>query len=1021
MAAEAIVGEDGQPPGGGAAPPDVGAATPASFDDMFAKVPYIARRPSDIMTLPQALDWHYNIIVMNMDKSDFIKEFVLSKLPRVAYTGESPTAQDLRNWADTKKRTVDSLLDSFAFLRHPNPNITVEKLKTWFKLDNKSAQVTAANWNMDLIDNDYNIAFKQWKKFEQLYNFLEFVEGDGDEEVSNMFDLYYNNHNSIRTNTIDMFNAIWNGAVIPFKTDDKFAKIFSSAIVVGSDAETLPEIKYFADDEMSQGELVLCMLNDEIPDHFKVDMLRRLVLIHWNNFEECPEVLNLTTCDAVAMYLDGVADRSPNAVMYLKAFYADISLEQKIDNRATLIDIVIPSALWRFIESKVRFVCIQEEEAAVEAAVEETVGPVEPEPEESKNKREESFQTCMAINIILLQPRFCKLLARDFTLPVNFRLLFQNKNNLNLDSTNCVFCELANVPKVYDFLFKTEHNSLGFDKLLTGIIMEDTYGGFFKCCAFTFYSVFRPNVIEYDAFRFVVLLMSGWFRNETIFDELKTASFSTKLFNGDFDQIQSAVQDSVSHSTISYYDCYRYIHFDDFMTFCPYIQSLGLGFERDRCIKDADYEKMTDAFKFVHRYSPSTGSQVYLAYSVALRDSISSGIEKINAKQYQGAIEVLYSAQEYIKILTHSNSLNTIDGAASSDLIEECTKATTTLLKLAQNKIGDATKSAGSEKGNELKQRLEASVVSDSPNLPFSEIAGLETAKELLKEAVIIPINFPQLFTGKRKPWTGILMYGPPGTGKSYLAKALATEAKNSTFISVGAADLGGKYQGESEGLVKALYQIARERAPSIVFVDEIESIGSKRTDDQSETAAKVKTQFLVEMDGLGGSTSGILTLGATNLPWKLDEALIRRFQRRIYIRLPDKDARAKMIAIHIGTTPNTLTQDDLDILSGQMDNFSSSDVSTMVKSALNLPVRELLASSYFLQKPVGDKTMWVPCSQSTPGAVQTQLAQLPPKEVAAPSLTLEHMQQALSNTSSSIVEKTLKKYADYTAQYGSG
>merc|ERR1712137_1421037 len=203
-----------------------------------------------------------------------------------------------------------------------------------------------------------------------------------------------------------------------------------------------------------------------------------------------------------------------------------------------------------------------------------------------------------------------------------------------------------------------------------------------------------------------------------------------------------------------------------------------------------------------------------------------------------------------------------------------------------------------------MQTKLEGAIVMEKPNVSWDDVAGLEMAKEALKEAVILPIKFPQLFTGKRTPWKGILLFGPPGTGKSYLAKAVATEANDSTFYSVSSSDLVSKWLGESEKLVKNLFEMAREHKPAIIFIDEVDSLCGSRSDNESESSRRIKTEFLVQMNGVGKDDDGILVAAATNTPMQIDSAMRRRFEKRIYIPLPELEARIRMFEIHIGNDP---------------------------------------------------------------------------------------------------------------------
>lgn len=188
----------------------------------------------------------------------------------------------------------------------------------------------------------------------------------------------------------------------------------------------------------------------------------------------------------------------------------------------------------------------------------------------------------------------------------------------------------------------------------------------------------------------------------------------------------------------------------------------------------------------------------------------------------------------------------------------------------------------------------------------------------------------------------------PPGTGKSYLAKAVATEANNSTFFSVSSSDLVSKWLGESEKLVKNLFELAREHKPSIIFIDEVDSLCSSRSDNESESARRIKTEFLVQMQGVGNDNDGILVLGATNIPWVLDSAIRRRFEKRIFIPLPEEHARLVMFKLHLGNTAHVLTEDNLKALAGKTEGYSGADISIIVRDSLMQPVRKVQTATHF-------------------------------------------------------------------------
>ncbi|KIJ68861.1 hypothetical protein HYDPIDRAFT_25109 [Hydnomerulius pinastri MD-312] len=321
-----------------------------------------------------------------------------------------------------------------------------------------------------------------------------------------------------------------------------------------------------------------------------------------------------------------------------------------------------------------------------------------------------------------------------------------------------------------------------------------------------------------------------------------------------------------------------------------------------------------------------------------------------------------------------------------------------------------------------LRAGLSSAILSEKPNVKWDDVAGLEGAKASLKEAVILPIKFPHLFTGKRTPWKGILLYGPPGTGKSYLAKAVATEAK-STFFSVSSSDLVSKWQGDSERLVKNLFEMARENKPAIIFIDEIDSLAGTRNESDSEGSKRIKTEFLVQMNGVGHDDTGVLVLGATNIPWQLDSAIKRRFEKRIYIPLPGIEARKQMFQIHVGSTPCQLEPKDYRALAEQTEGYSGSDISIVVRDALMQPVRKVISATHF--KPIhpspssSNKVKWTPCSPGDSEAVEKTWSDVDSDELEEPPLKLQDFMKSLGNVRPTVVEADIKRHDDWTKESG--
>ncbi|KAM4070900.1 hypothetical protein ACB094_11G020500 [Castanea mollissima] len=305
-------------------------------------------------------------------------------------------------------------------------------------------------------------------------------------------------------------------------------------------------------------------------------------------------------------------------------------------------------------------------------------------------------------------------------------------------------------------------------------------------------------------------------------------------------------------------------------------------------------------------------------------------------------------------------------------------------------------------------------------DVKLSDVGGLDACKKLLEEAAIVPIEFPHFFTGNRKPWRAILLYGPPGTGKTHLANAIATDS-HSAFFSVSASKIVSKWMGEGEKQVSNLFRSARDEAPSIIFIDEIDSLcGPRGNDNEHEASRRIKTEFLVHMQAVSNDVTNVLVLAATNTPNHLDEAMRRRFEKRIYVPLPTPEAREQIFKWHIGKTPHNLSPEDFRDLASKTDGFSGSDISICVKDALYQPIRATLDAKFFRENSEG---MWVPCKHTHPKAETITIAKLKAKvgasKIQPPPNTKADFDYVLKKQKPTVSKAGIEECETFNKQFG--
>ncbi|XP_063440975.1 vacuolar protein sorting-associated protein 4B-like isoform X2 [Mytilus trossulus] len=312
----------------------------------------------------------------------------------------------------------------------------------------------------------------------------------------------------------------------------------------------------------------------------------------------------------------------------------------------------------------------------------------------------------------------------------------------------------------------------------------------------------------------------------------------------------------------------------------------------------------------------------------------------------------------------------------------------------------------------------------ETPDITMKDVCGCQDVKDKLTESIILPIKFPHLFQGKRRPmWAGILLYGAPGSGKTMIVKALAGENPDVSFLRIVCSDLVSKFLEHQEKLIKQLFRKAQGLKPCIVFIEDFDCLFNE---DASMIDRKVLTELMVQIQDIGLDNEGIHVILSARKPWAIQRSVMRRLCKRVLVSLPDHEARRQVFMKNMKPIKNDVKDEDYAIFADKTEGYTGADISIIVRDASMAPIRKIQNASHFkkVQGPsltdpdVVVDDLLTPCASQDSMAIEMSWEDVSEDKLSEPTVTTDDVLKSLNGTKPSIDEEYLKNLNDFVQSW---